>query len=607
MAPAKGKKALKSFEKVTVKATRKSPRSIVVKEEEPTDDTMEVETEPEPDRPTMTNEKDISDYERARLENIRRNEMFLSELGVVGVRTSLTPAAKPKPARKATPKQTFKVVQLPTRRSGRVTVDKLAAEIAQLRQQDEKTEEADAKQLELDAMIAKQKEGAYEPDILGGVTYEEAYIRLSVDPLPMTQLVNEDDEAQQQSLSSALKNCLIEANSTSATSSSKQAEVDVPRSKGRGKASSSSTGAADTPTFLESSSKSFANLQLKPEDVVKMTPNRISSVALHPSSHKIIAAAGDKAGYLAIWVCDYKPSSDDDDNKGIYRYRPHVSNVCKMEFASSFDHHLLSTSYDGTIRCFDLNQDAWMLKFQAPEELGGMYFTDSASLTDFPQTVLLSKSNGFLSMADFRTAASASSQKGGLEFKYEWDYDISDSKLNSVQVHPTQNHLIITSSSKHGIAVRDIRRAGKKWDAITVLDNHSKSINAAYVSPDGQYLVSVALDDTVRTWRNFTIPRSDNNYECRILRHNNFTGRWLSTFRPAFDPKRANTMVLGSMEKPRRVEIYNVANKGDNYQLDLISNLDGEYMGSVNSRNCFHASVEAVLGSNSSGKVHLFR
>jgi WD40 repeat protein len=605
MAPTKGKKVLKSPDKVVVKANRKSPRSITVKEEEPTNDAMEEEINPE--LPIMASGKEISEYERARLENIRKNEMFLNELGLVSVKSSFTTATKFKTARKTTLKQAFKVVQSPTRRSGRVTVDKLVAEIAQLRQ-DNKIEEANTKQIELDAMIAKQKEGAYEPDVLGGVTYEEAYVRLSVDPLPMTQLVNEDDEEQRQSLSLALKNCLIEAGGSTVVATSSSVTV-VSKKKGRtNKSSSSSNSTTDVAPFSpESSSKSFANLQLKAKDVVKMTPNRISSVALHPSSNKMIAAAGDKAGYLAIWDCDYTPSSEIDVNQGIYRYRPHVSNVCKMEFASAFDHQLLSTSYDGTIRCLDLNQDACMLKFQIPEELGTMYLTDSALLLDHPQSMLLSKSNGFLSLVDFRTATSASSNEGGVEFKYEWDYDVSDSKLSSVQVHPTENHLIITSSAKHGIAIRDIRRVGKKWDPITVLDGHTKSINASYVSPDGKYLVSVALDDTVLTWRNFTLPRTDYNYECHVLRHNNFTGRWLSTFRPAFDPKRANTMVLGSMNQPRRVEIYNVATKGDIYHLNLISNLDGEYLASVNSRNCFHPIVEAVLGSNSSGKVHLFR
>ena len=40
------------------------------------------------------------------------------------------------------------------------------------------------------------------------------------------------------------------------------------------------------------------------------------------------------------------------------------------------------------------------------------------------------------------------------------------------------------------------------------IDEHSKSINAAFVSGDGVFMVSVSLDNTVRTWSNFILPGS---------------------------------------------------------------------------------------------------
>ena len=40
------------------------------------------------------------------------------------------------------------------------------------------------------------------------------------------------------------------------------------------------------------------------------------------------------------------------------------------------------------------------------------------------------------------------------------------------------------------------------------IDEHSKSINAAFVSGDGEFMVSVSLDNTVRTWSNFILPGS---------------------------------------------------------------------------------------------------
>ncbi len=46
-------------------------------------------------------------------------------------------------------------------------------------------------------------------------------------------------------------------------------------------------------------------MQIKAEQVAKVVPQRIFSMAIHPSEDKILAIAGDKWGRLGIWdvVC----------------------------------------------------------------------------------------------------------------------------------------------------------------------------------------------------------------------------------------------------------------------------------------------------------------
>ncbi len=80
--------------------------------------------------------------------------------------------------------------------------------------------------------------------------------------------------------------------------------------------------------------------------------------------------------------------------------------------------------------------------------------------------------------------------------------------MNSIQEHPTNPNLVITTgSSKAGcIRVHDIRKAGKTSTHLVEIDEHSKSINAAFVSGDGEFMVSVSLDNTFRTWSNFILP-----------------------------------------------------------------------------------------------------
>ena len=72
----------------------------------------------------------LSKYELERLENIRQNEQFLSNLGLNEANVSLDAAAKGmdiKPTKRGVPKKTRTQsnIQAPSRRSGRVTVERL--------------------------------------------------------------------------------------------------------------------------------------------------------------------------------------------------------------------------------------------------------------------------------------------------------------------------------------------------------------------------------------------------------------------------------------------------------------------------------------------------
>lgn len=167
---------------------------------------------------------------------------------------------------------------------------------------------------------------------------------------------------------------------------------------------------------------------------------------------------------------------------------------------------------------------------------------------------------------------------------------------------------MVTGGGPKGfIGFHDIRKLGKKGDssAFHSIDHHKKSINAAYVSPDGQYLVSVSQDNTVKLVRNYL----NKNSSSFSLRHDNFTGRWLSTFRPSFDPKAPSTFVLGSMEHPRVVEVFSprISTKTDDLSLHRDAVLKSEFLGSVCSRNAFHHDMTVIAGCNSSGRVHIFR
>jgi WD repeat-containing protein 76 len=574
----------------------------------------------------------ISQYEQARLENIRRNERFLSELGISGVKNSITVAKQTLKKTSSLKRMvTPKVLVMPSRRSSRVTVDRLSAEIKQL-QEEGKEEEAQQKQEMLDAMIAKQKEGSYEVD---AVEAEDTYARFPIDPIPLLRPTtssdddqnnnNDNEQIQLEQEITSLNRAFAEANLSLVSSHSESVSTTTTSRSARKKSTTTTTSKSSAPPSSSSSSSEktlgstasdFQHLQLHAEDVVKLTPSRITAVTFHPSTTRMMAAAGDKNGNIGIWDVDYASyhsqeamvTTDQDNNSGIYKYQPHISNIVKLDFHPSLNQQLYSFSYDGTIRCLDLTRSAFLQVFEAPEGLRDMSITDAFflpnSLSD--HTIIISKTTGEISSIDLRT----SRYHNYHHQQYTWSAAIHESKVSSVQAHPQQPYYILTASNRSGIKLHDLRKLSTTNTQQTIkpifhLTNHTKAINAAYYSPDGKYIVSVGLDDRIGIYESSSLTASSSIISSTMISHNNFTGRWLSTFKPAFDPKRIlPTFMMGSMLQPRRLEIFTIQSSKD---VRLTYNLSGDYLQSVNSRNCFHPNIDAILGSNSSGKVHLFR
>ncbi|EDL28065.1 mCG142370, partial [Mus musculus] len=75
----------------------------------------------------------------------------------------------------------------------------------------------------------------------------------------------------------------------------------------------------------------------------------ISSVALHPSEVRTLVAAGAKSGQIGLW--DLTQQSED----AMYVFYAHSRYVSCLSFSPTNPAHLLSLSYDGTLRCGDFS------------------------------------------------------------------------------------------------------------------------------------------------------------------------------------------------------------------------------------------------------------
>jgi WD40 repeat protein len=132
-----------------------------------------------------------------------------------------------------------------------------------------------------------------------------------------------------------------------------------------------------------------------------------------------------------------------------------------------------------------------------------------------------------------------------------------------------------------------------------------KSINSAFFSPSGKYLLATTMSDKLE------IISDAHKTSGRIIQspthsicHDNRTGRWLTTFNAKWHPgNREDLFVVGSMQQPRTIEVFN-ADKGK-----IVKAIRGEALTSVMSRCCFHPREDKliVLGGNSSGRLAVAR
>ena len=104
-------------------------------------------------------------------------------------------------------------------------------------------------------------------------------------------------------------------------------------------------------------------------NVAKVVPDRIYSVTCHPSSSHLMVCAGDKQGYLGLWNVDQYCTNEKEvetltkkskisTTDGVHLFKPHTRPISTLAWNESGS-KLLSCSYDGSVRCFDVEKQAF--------------------------------------------------------------------------------------------------------------------------------------------------------------------------------------------------------------------------------------------------------
>lgn len=347
--------------------------------------------------------------------------------------------------------------------------------------------------------------------------------------------------------------------------------------------------------------------------VAKVTPERIYSVACHPNPNYIIACAGDKRGHVGIWNVDQYGSAggekqDDESSDGVHLFKPFNGAVSSMTWNQGGT-SLLAASYDGSVRSFDVEKQVFKEIFATysddemyKDKLG---FNCDGGYKSWVQCLELDHRFGsgecfFLSTSEGSVMHVDLRSKGSMTF----DKTLSERKINSMSLHRDGN-IMATAGLSTVVQLWDVRKMGDKKPKPLAWQNAGKSINSAFFSPSGKRLLTTTMMDHIDILEDAHLSSGLIKAPKTRIKHDNRTGRWLSTFMARWHPATFSgeeIFVSGSMKKPRTIEVFG----GDG---SLRRELTGDALTAVASRCCFHPSAEnlIVVGGNSSGRLTIAR
>jgi WD40 repeat protein len=326
--------------------------------------------------------------------------------------------------------------------------------------------------------------------------------------------------------------------------------------------------------------RELSKLTLSPERIAKVVPQRIFSMAIHPTGNELLLAVGDKWGNLGLWNV-----LSDIGSESVQVFQPHVGPVNCTSFCTYNATKIYTTSHDGTVRCADLNKLVFDQIYASDENLSRNHTTWHCQVEE--SSLMIAHGNGKLALVDCR----AEKQLQG------W-YSCYERSVRTVQMHPVQQQYFITSSALCEVKIWDRRYLSKKSPDPVCNLVHPKGLSSAFFSPAGKYVVTTCNDDRLRVYDVTNMLTTRPNVVASI-KHNTHTGRWLTTFKAMWHPQRDDVIVVGSMEQPRGILLYGC-------QGERLYKLMDENLSSVCSICLFHPSRQIVFGGNSSGRVHVF-
>ncbi|KAL6707848.1 hypothetical protein ACN47E_003748 [Coniothyrium glycines] len=344
---------------------------------------------------------------------------------------------------------------------------------------------------------------------------------------------------------------------------------------------------------------------------IKITPERIYAMGMHPTTEKPLVFAGDKLGHLGICdtsqkAAEIKEEDDEDaDTEGptITTLKPHTRTIHTFQFSPHDSNALYSASYDSTVRKLDLAKGV-AVEVYAPSDpnedapLSGLEISK-----DDANTLYFSTLDGKFGQYDMRAPHE---KAAGLDI-----FQLSEKKIGGFSLHPLYPHLVATASLDRTVKIWDLRKISGKGDARSpaLVGEHESRLSVSHAAWNSIGQVATAsYDDTVKIhdfgncadWKVGSSLTEDEMKPAVIVPHNNQTGRWVTILRAQwqqFPQDNVQRFCIGNMN--RFVDIYT----GTGQQL---AQLGGEGITAVPSVAKFHPTMDWIAAGTASGKLCLW-
>jgi len=518
-------------------------------------------------------EAGLSDYELQRQANIAKNQALLKELQLNAASAGVAPAAKP--ARTSTSTAV---------KAKRKALPKIKEEIAPRRSS------ARLQGIVADSEVAKRKA---EDD---------------------AALFREADRAKRQRVSGDLKLGDIVVGGQEWNKSGnflRNVQPAQPYERTFGDEDVSSTTDKDLRELREKMSGLELWEGVEPARI-KITPERIYSMAFHPTPDKALVFAGDKLGNLGLFdasqSADAHSQDDDADELGttplaITTFKPHTRTISTIHFTPTQPTAVYTSSYDSSIRRIDLEKSVSTEIYAPPDHDTDEPLSGICIPADDPNMLYFTSLNGLFGMHDSRTSSAAAPTRL---------LTLSDKKIGGFSIHPLHPHLLATASLDRTLKLWDLRRITGSGDASIphlVAEHESKlSVSHAAFNAAGQ-IATTSYDDTIKLYDVSDSGSWEAGHSIEewtpttVVPHNNQTGRWVTILKPHWQlhptevGRGAQRFVIGNMN--RFVDVY--AGTGEQ-----LAQLGGPGISAVPAVASFHENRDWIAAGTASGKLCLW-